>query len=108
MRQVEVALNPLVAGLKTALSSAAQGGAVHTSTAGAVDAGYARELAAQLAKLLTEFDPGAAYILEANQGTLKSLFSTESWEQLTKHAQAYAFTECQALVEKVVANFSAG
>jgi len=80
---------------------------VQSSTAGAVNAEHARELAAQLAKLLTEFDPGAADFIEANQGTLKSLFSAESWEQLTKQAQAYAFPECQALVEKAVAKFSA-
>jgi HPt (histidine-containing phosphotransfer) domain-containing protein len=107
IRQLEVALNPLVTDLKIALSSTTGGVTDHTSSAGLVDAGHARALAAQLAQLLTEFDPGAADFIEANQGTLKTLFGAESWEQLTKQAQAYAFEECQALVEKAVVAFSA-
>jgi hypothetical protein len=55
---------------------------------------------------LAEFDPGAADFIEANQGTLKTLFSAELWEQLTKHAQAYAFPECQAVLEKAGTNSS--
>jgi two-component system sensor histidine kinase/response regulator len=107
MRPLEVALNPLVTELKTALNSTAREVASQTSPAGVVDARYARELAAQLAKLLREFDPGAADFIEANQGTLKALFSAESWEQLTKQAQVYAFEQCLALVEKAVADSAA-
>jgi two-component system sensor histidine kinase/response regulator len=106
-RHLEGALNPLVTDLRAALGSTTPGVTNNASSAGVVDIGHARELTAQLAKLLTEFDPGAADFIEANQVTLKALFSAESWEELTKQAQAYAFEECLALVQKAVADFAA-
>jgi two-component system sensor histidine kinase/response regulator len=106
LRQLEVVLNPLVVELKTALGTDAPPAMDQRLETIAADRGHALELAAQLSRLLAEFDPGAADFIEANQGTLKTLFSAELWEQLTKHAQAYAFPECQAVLEKAGTNSS--
>jgi acyl-CoA-binding protein len=70
----------------------------------AVDPAQSRAAATQLTRLLAEFDPGAVDFIDANQNLLRALFTVEAWEQLRKHAQAYAFQECQALVEQALGN----
>jgi signal transduction histidine kinase/CheY-like chemotaxis protein len=68
----------------------------------APDPTQSREAIQQLSSLLAQFDPGAADFLETNQSRLRPLFSSELWEQLKKHANAYAFQDCQALIGKAM------
>jgi two-component system sensor histidine kinase/response regulator len=63
------------------------------------DPARAREAAAQLAKLLSEFDPGAADFIETNQGALRGLFAGEGWAQFKKSVQGYSFAEAQVQLE---------
>jgi hypothetical protein len=62
----------------------------------------ARAAAAQLAKLLSEFDPGGAEFIEANQPALSWLFSGDKWLQFEKLVQNYAFAEAQAQLEQAL------
>jgi hypothetical protein len=55
-----------------------------------------------LIRLLAEFDPSATDFIEANQDLLRALYPAETWEQLRKHAEGYAFQECQALAEQAL------
>ena len=66
------------------------------------DPAQTREAAAQLAKLLSEFDPGAAEFIEANQAALRPLFPGEAWAQFEKLVQGYAFADAQAQLEQAL------
>ena len=46
----------------------------------------------------------AADFIEANEPFLRPIFTPEAWAQVRTHAQAYAFQECQALVEQAIHN----
>jgi hypothetical protein len=65
-----------------------------------------REAAAQLQKLLAEFDPGAADFIEANQSALRPLFTGDSWAEFEKLVQSYSFADAQAQLEQASKNFS--
>jgi len=52
--------------------------------------------AAQLTKLLAEFNPGAVEFTEANEAALRPLPHGDSWGQFVKLVQGYAFAEAQA------------
>jgi hypothetical protein len=57
-----------------------------------------------LAKLLSEFDPGAVEFIEANQAALSSLFRGDSWPQFDKLVQGYAFADAQTQLEQALKN----
>jgi PAS domain S-box-containing protein len=100
-QQVAVALGPVVSQLQASFSATqAPEAAAEAPRATATDPTRSREIAVQLDKLLTEFDPGAADFVEVNQALLRPLFSAADWAELQKHAQAYAFQECQNLVKQ--------
>lgn len=63
-----------------------------------------REATAQLIKLLLEFDPGAADFAEANQATLRPLFTDRTWTEFEKLVQSYAFADAQAQLEQTLKN----
>jgi len=94
-------LDPLVAQMTKAL-----GAATPVSTASAmptpVNPAQVREAAAQLAKLLAEFDPGAVEFTEANQPALRSLFNAETWTQFETHVRNYSFADAQAQFEQAL------
>jgi HPt (histidine-containing phosphotransfer) domain-containing protein len=103
IKEVAAALDPLLAQLGSALSSARFGPPPPaTPPASAAGPAQVRAAAAQLTKLLSEFDPGAAEFIEANQATLRSLFSGDTWPQFEKRVQNYAFTEAQAQLEQAM------
>ncbi len=52
-----------------------------------------------MAKLLSEFDPGAVDFIEAKQEALRPLFPGETWRQFEKLVQNYSFAEAQAQLE---------
>ena len=55
--------------------------------------------AAQLTKLLAEFDPGAVEFIEENAAALRTLLSGDAWLQFEKLVQSYAFAEAQVQLE---------
>jgi hypothetical protein len=65
-----------------------------------------REVAAQLSKLLAEFDPGAADFIETNRGALQPLFADGTWTPFEKLVQGYSFAEAQTQLEQALKNFS--
>jgi two-component system, sensor histidine kinase and response regulator len=97
--QLATILDPLLAQLRGALGSAGVATPVPSPTTAAVDPVRAREMTAQLARLLSEFDPGAADFIETNQAALRPLFTDETWPQFEKLVQSYAFAEAQAQLE---------
>ena len=102
-RQVAVALDPLVSELCGKLSSPAPAAPPPaTMPSPPVAPAQARAAAAQLAKLLSEFDPGGAEFIEANQPALSWLFSGDKWLQFEKLVQNYAFAEAQAQLEQAL------
>jgi len=105
-QQVAVALSPLIAQLKTALSSTGPEAPAPAAPASTFDPARARAAAVALIKLLGDFDPGAADFIQANEPLLRSLFTAEAWKQLLTQAEAYAFGECQSLAEEALRNFS--
>jgi two-component system sensor histidine kinase/response regulator len=107
-QKVAADLDPLIARLQLALSSPTHQTVPQASAPAAVDPAQSRAAAEELRKLLAEFDPGAVDFIEANQGLLRALFTAGIWEELRKQAQAYAFQECETLVEQAVRNSLGG
>ena len=70
-----------------------------------MDPAQTRAAAAELAKLLSEFDPGAVDFLESNGAALQPLFAGESWAQLATLLQSYSFSDAQTLLEESLKRF---
>jgi CheY-like chemotaxis protein len=100
-QQVAAGLDPLVERLHVALGTV-EATAPVTAGVPPADPAQSRAAAAQLAKLLGDFDAGAVEFLEANQALLQPLFPAETWGRLGQHVQGYAFAEALALVEPLV------
>ena len=64
-----------------------------------------REAAAQLAKLLADFDPGAADFIEKNAGTLQPIFNNGKWTEFEKLVQGYSFADAQGQLEAALKQF---
>jgi len=103
-QQVAAALGQLIAGLKTSLSSDLPP-TVAPSPAAPVNPAESRESAAQLAKLLAEFDPGAADFIEANRAALQPLFHDGTWTEFEKRVQGYSFADAQAQLDLALKKF---
>jgi two-component system sensor histidine kinase/response regulator len=106
LRQVAAALDPLLAQLRNSLPSPEPKATTQTSALPA-DAAQTRAAAAQLTKLLSEFDPGAVDFTEANQAVLRPLLLGDSWPQFEKLVQGYAFADAQAQLEQALKNLPA-
>jgi hypothetical protein len=97
------AIDPLLAQLHATLNApttetSAQGPAM----VAAFDPAQSREAAAQLTKLLSEFDPGAADFIEANHAVLQPLFAGGDWSQFAKLVQSYSFADAQARLSQAL------
>jgi len=103
-QQVAAALDPLVARLQAALASALPVIPAPAAAATIADPAQSHAAAAQLTKLLSEFDPGAADFLEANQTALRSLFAVEMWPQFEKLVQGYSFADAQTQLVQALKN----
>jgi two-component system, sensor histidine kinase and response regulator len=103
-QQVTAALDALLAELQAALSSAAPE-APAQATAAAANPAQSREAAAQLTRLLSEFDPGAADFIETNHAALRPLFAGDGWPQFEKLVESYSFAEAQAHLEQALKHF---
>jgi two-component system sensor histidine kinase/response regulator len=110
-QQVAAVLDPLVAQLEAVSAFAPP--EVRSSAltrSGPPEGGtpnQSREAAAQLTKLLSEFDPGAAEFLEANPAALRPLFPGDAWPQFEKLVQGYAFADAQTQLEQALKNLPA-
>jgi two-component system sensor histidine kinase/response regulator len=104
-QQVVAVLDPLIAGLNAGLGSPATKPAA-AAPAPMVDPVKSRETAAQLSKLLSEFDPGAADFIEANRAVLQPLFHEGPWAEFEKVVQGYSFADAQAQLEQRLKTFS--
>jgi CheY-like chemotaxis protein len=102
--QIAAALNPLVAGLRAVLCTPEPGHPAQTMLPPAANPAECRESAAQLARLLAQFDPVAGDFLEANQAALRPLFADEKWAVFAKLVQDYAFAEAEAQLEQALKN----
>jgi two-component system sensor histidine kinase/response regulator len=105
--RVAAALDPLIAELQSALSSAATDALTQPTTLAPVDLAQSREAADRLTRLLAEFDPGAADCIETDHAALRPLFTDGTWAQFEKLVQGYSFTEAQALLEETLKLLSA-
>jgi len=103
-QQVAAALDPLVAQLGTALNSPTPETPTPAPSSAPVNPEQAREAAAQLTRLLSESDPGAADFIEANIATLRPLFADGAWVQFEKLVQGYAFADAQEQLEQGLKN----
>ena len=106
LRQVAAALDPLLAQLRRSLPSPEPTAPLPTSAAPA-DPAQTRAAAAQLTKLLSEFDPGAVEFIEANHAALGPLLPGDSWPQFEKLVQSYAFADAQANLEQALKHLPA-
>jgi two-component system sensor histidine kinase/response regulator len=100
-QQVTAVLDPLITGLSASLGSPAAK-PVAATPAPLVDPAKSRETAAQLSKLLSEFDPGAADFIEANRPALQPLFPDGKWPEFEKLVQGYSFADAQAQLERAL------
>jgi hypothetical protein len=89
--------------LQAPLGSATSEAPSPTASPVAVDPARAREAAAQLNRLLSEFDPGAADFIEAHQAALRPLLGG-TWPQFEKDVQGYAFADAQAQLDLALKN----
>jgi CheY-like chemotaxis protein len=105
-QKVSAALDPLVEQLRAALGPVDAKTPAQPAASAPADPAQTREAAAQLSKLLSEFDPGAADFLESNHAVLRPLFAGETWTPFEKLVQGYSFAEAQARLEQALKNLS--
>jgi HPt (histidine-containing phosphotransfer) domain-containing protein len=105
---VTLALDPLVAQLQTAFSSRKADARVETPAAPPMNPEQTRGAAAQLLKLLSDFDSAALDFFEANRAVLGHLFSSDTWPEFERHVEGYAFADAQVLLEQAITRFPPG
>lgn len=106
-RQVAAELEPVLARLSEALARLegvppSEAAAPAAATNSAEGRARAKEAGASLAKLLAEFDPGAADFVEAHRAALRGLFDEEAWGRLEGAIRGYDFAGAQAQLEAVL------
>jgi two-component system sensor histidine kinase/response regulator len=99
LTQLAAVLDPFLARLRAAIALTTTAAAA----APAVDVAHTRAVAAQLAKLLAEFDTSAVTFVEENQASLRPAFDPLAWDTFLRHTQAFAFADAQALLDQAVA-----
>jgi len=106
--QVAAALDPLLAQLRNALPSPAITTELPAFEPGPrANPAQVRVTAAQLTKLLSEFDPRAMEFRQANQAALRPLLPGDYWPQFEKRLQDYAFGEAQIQLEQALKDLPA-
>jgi len=102
MQQLTAALTPLLGQLRAAVTLPVAEASAPASQPLAADPAQSRQAAAQLLKLLSEFDPAAADFTEVSQRELRPLFAADAWLQFEKLVQGYSFAEAQAQLERLL------
>ena len=104
IRSVTSELDPLVAQLRTSLIQEQPIAGQAEAPAQTLDRAQTCAVGEQLAKLLSEFDPGAADFIEANHRALAPLFPGPSWTAFANLIEAYSFGDAQAQLEQALKN----
>ena len=94
-------LNPLLVQLRASLPLVATETSV-PSPPSSTNPEKSREAAAQLIKLLSEFDPSAAEFVVSNRAELHPLFSNQAWTEFEKLVQDYSFSTAQTQLENAL------
>jgi hypothetical protein len=76
-----------------------------SSASVSIDPSAARDAAARLAHLLSEFDPTAADFLDENQAALRPLFTEPAWPKFQEHVRGYAFDDAREALELALRAF---
>jgi two-component system sensor histidine kinase/response regulator len=101
--QLRAALEPVLNQLRAALHAATPAEpSGNGSAATPVDPAQSRAAAAELLRLLGEFDPGSVDFLEANAPALRALFPADGWAPFENHVRNYAFADAQAQLDQAV------
>jgi hypothetical protein len=91
--------------LKATLNSPTPEAPRLTPASAPVNPEQSREAAAQLTRLLSEFDPGAGDFIEANRAALDPLFKDGTWAQFEKLVQGYSFADAQIQLEQALKSY---
>ncbi|MFO1461782.1 MAG: response regulator [Verrucomicrobiota bacterium] len=94
---VTTVLEPLLAQLESVLGTKPAAAPVAVTPVSPEETAVA---AAELNRLLAEFDPGAVDFIAASQGALRPLFTAEAWVQFEQQVAGYAFTDARAQLER--------
>jgi len=89
-------LEPLAAGIRTALGTAGSSESAPVEPATPASPARSREAAAELAALLADSDPVAGEFIEAHRGALSPLFDAAGWSEFEALVQGYAFADAHA------------
>jgi hypothetical protein len=100
-QQLAAALDSLVPALRPVLDST-PAETVASAPPLPLDSVPSREVAAQLARLLSEFDPGAADFITAHQAALRPLFADTAWPEFERLVQGYAFAEAETRLNEAL------
>jgi PAS domain S-box-containing protein len=100
-QQLAAALDSLVPALRPVLDST-PAETVASAPPLPLDSVPPREVAAQLAQLLSEFDPGAADYIAAHQAALRPLFADTAWPEFERLVQGYAFAEAETRLNEAL------
>jgi two-component system sensor histidine kinase/response regulator len=95
-QRVGVVLEPLAAGIRTALGTAGSSESAPVEPATPASPARSREAAAELAALLADSDPVAGEFIEAHRGALSPLFDAAGWSEFEALVQGYAFADAHA------------
>ena len=101
-QQVKAVLEPLAAGVRTAVGTAASEASASVQPATPASNARSREAAARLAALLSESDPAAGEFIEANCGALSPLFDAAGWSEFETLVQGYAFADAHARLARAL------
>jgi two-component system sensor histidine kinase/response regulator len=101
--QLADVVDPFLTRLRSALAPLTTESAPTTAVAPA----RTRAVAAQLKKLLAEFDASAVTFAEENQANLRPAFDAVTWEQFLRQTQQFAFADAQALLDQALAQLPA-
>jgi len=108
MTELAETLHPLLAAIRTALDSLSKTElevqAVEPRSAATAE--QAREAAAELARLLSEGDPGAVDFIAANQPAMRALFPGEAHMEFQRLVENYAFTDAEVRLGQARANMN--
>ena len=89
-------LGGLIGRLRPALGEEAASAA--PTAAAPADPEALKALVAQMRKLLSEFDPAVADVLDGNRELFRALLPGDDFVQFEQHVQSYAFADAQALL----------
>jgi two-component system sensor histidine kinase/response regulator len=103
LEQLAAVLDPLLVRIRAALAM----GATATAAAPAVAPAQTWAVAAQLTKLIADFDTSAVTFTEENQASLRPAFDAATWEQFLRQIQGFAFADAKVLLDQALAHLPA-